>query len=101
MSATGQSRCFERYCGTPALLRSQTSPAVAAFDAEGQWQTLNLNNATPRRCVGSPGLRNKARYAGFHHSVEPDARRDPPNLPHGVFRYGRKLEVLLDAAGRD
>jgi hypothetical protein len=49
----------------------------------------------------SPGPPNKARHTGFHYSVEPDARRDAPNLPHGVFRYGRQLEVLLDAAGRD
>jgi hypothetical protein len=51
---------------------------------------------------GSPGPGNKARHAGLHHGVEPDARRDAvPNLPHGVFRQGRKLEVLLDAVGRN
>jgi Fusaric acid resistance protein family len=45
---------------------------------------------------------DKTRHAGFHHGVEPDARRDAvPKLAHGVFRYGRKLEVLLDTGGRD
>src|SRR5271165_2298825 len=45
----------------------------------------------------STGSGNKARHAGPHHRVEPDVRLDAlPNLPHGVFRQGRYLKVLLD-----
>ena len=46
----------------------------------------------------SPGPGNKSGHAGLHHRVEPDVRGDAvPNFPHGVFRQGRNVKVLLDA----
>jgi len=68
----------------------------------GERRFLAGANATHIAEFSSPGPGNKARHAGLHHGVEPDARRDAvPNFPHGVFRQGRKLEVLQDAVGRD
>jgi hypothetical protein len=38
--------------------------------------------------------------AGLHNCIKPDPRLDSfGDLPHGAFRNGRDLKVLLDAAG--
>src|SRR5271169_6502630 len=44
--------------------------------------------------------RNEPGNAGLHNGIKPDPRLDSfGDLPHGVFRNGRDLKVLLDAAG--
>ena len=81
--------------------------AHAVAEAVQRPTTRFVPDIKPQQCDPNPlssvhlGPRNKARHAGFHHSVEPDVRPNASNLSHGIFRYGRKLEVLLDSAGRD
>ena len=69
-------RVYARRCRRAGIVRRSTQPSSARL-----------------------GPRNKARHAGPHHSVEAHVRRDAvPDLLHGVFRQGRNVEVLLDAA---
>jgi hypothetical protein len=93
---------------SPAMTHGWPAAAstIRAATCRGSPTRPKPKNSSPRRRRSFRHCRtltprNKAGHAGLHHGVEPDAGRDVANLPHGVFRYGRKLEILPDAAGRD
>src|ERR1700733_2973212 len=44
--------------------------------------------------------RNESGNTGLHYGIKPDPQLDSlANLPHGLFRKGGNIEVLLDPAG--
>ena len=83
--------CFGIPAQAPDIARA--AGGTSSSSGASHWTAATVKcflagaNATGAAEFSSPGPGNKARHAGLHHGVEPDARRDAvPNLPHGVFR---------------
>src|SRR5208282_1761260 len=87
-----------------ATLSANSRTSILPMRKRASWSvSTGISARSSRRGPHTPAksLRsgNKAGHAGPHHRVEPDVRRDAlPHLPHGVFRQGRYLKVLLDVA---